>query len=268
MFNRFMRGPLRDPEPAPAGGAPDGGIPGLPPPPEGDDPVTKLTRVVEQQQQDLQALRRQMPPAPPSVAPQVPQTPDKKAIEKQFWENPLDMVAAISQHAVQSAIAQHGQVGQDTLVETAKQQVRNLDPEVWDKFYIEIEAKVSEAVQPQYRGSVNVWRNAFNLVKGEHVTEIVKMKSAKPAAPSASGDGPAPPSPKAAPAPKEDPLTPEQKDIARRFGLTDEDYRRGQANYGNQPGKTLPSSWDQVITFDSEAKKREERNARRKAPAA
>lgn len=268
IHERFWRGRLMDPTPAPAGGQ-DGGVPGLPPPQVGppaaggDDPITRLTRAVETQGETLRKLQAQAPPPPPVPGPPAP--PDKKAIEKQFWENPLDMVAAISQHAVQTAIQQHGQVGQDTLVETAKQQVRALDPDVWDKFYIEIEAKVSEAVQPQFRGSVNVWKNAFNLVKGEHVSDIVKMKTAKLAAPAAAGDGPAPPSPKAAPAPREEPLTEDQKSIADKLGLSHDEYRRGIENYANQPGKIAASSWDQVITFDSAKKRREARDARRKA---
>lgn len=252
MMFRFKE-QLRDPEPAPAGG----GVDGLPPPAPTDDAVDQLTRTIEEQGRTLQQLQSRIPPAPP---PAQPVAPDKKAIEKQFWENPLDMVAAISQHAVQSALAAQPQVGQDTLVETAKQQVRSLDPDVWDKFYLEIEAKVSEAVQPQYRGSVNVWRNAFNLVKGEHVSDIIKMKAGPPK-PAVPGDGPAPPSPRSAPAPKEDPLTAEQKEVAAKFGMSEDDYRRGLANVANQPGKTLPCAWDQVITFDSEAKRKEQRRA-------
>lgn len=208
-------------------------------------------QAVGQLQQALREARAQpVQPARPAGA-----GPTKEELEKSFWANPLDMTAAIAQRAAQEAAGQAFQAGQaamapsiDTLIQAARDKARERDSEIFDRFGAEIDAKVA-MVQPQFRTNVNVWINAYNNTVGENIEEVLKMRSARTAGGesiSIKGGGPAPPSPKPAPVPKSPALSDDEKRIAKKLGLTDDEYRRGKDRYENQE-----TSWDQVITFDS-----------------
>lgn len=248
------RAVLRDGEGVDGGG---GTPPSIPDPPAIPDNVSSE---LDRMRQDIAGIRDAvqnrpvLPPQPP--APDAG-TPDVRSIEKEFWKNPLTVTAAISQHAVAQALqATQGQT-HDTLVEVAKQQARNRlssdDADLFDAYKGEIEQVVG-TLAPQFQTNVNVWSNATTTVFGRHIADIVKIKAKKNGAPSPSGDGPAPPSTKGAPAPVKTPLTPEEKQWAKNWDITEDEYRHGKEILDDQD-----KHFEEVLTFDSKRKARKER---------
>lgn len=199
------------------------------------------------------ALRQPAPPAAPPI--------DKKALEVEFFKNPLEMSTAIANAAALNNPAN------DTMIEVAMSQARGSDPEmqaVWDKYLPEIQQHVG-TVQPQFRTNVTVWRNAFNFVRGQRMEEIfTARKAATPAI--HTSDGPAAPGVRAAGAPPKSKLTEEESYIATQLGLSEDSYRHGKEIMAGQHGKEK-SPWDDVVTIDSQAQRRSARDAKRKSAA-
>jgi hypothetical protein len=200
-------------------------------------------------------------PAPGSPQPQAPPKPDAKTMEAEFWKNPLGMTQAIAQAAVAQA-ANQPQAGQDTLVDVARKAARERDPKIFDLLRVEIEAKVGN-MPPQYHQSSSVWNNAFNMAVGENMEKVIAERSkgaAPPPAPGGTPSGPSLPSPRAPHAPPEEKLTDDELAFIKKFNISPEGFRRGKKAYDEQDGDpTKPSSWDSVITFDSEQAKRRKR---------
>lgn len=206
--------------------------------------------VVQLQQVLRQARAQSQPQARPAGM-----APTKEDLEKSFWQNPLDMTAAIAQRAAAEASQAAFHAGQasiapamDTMIQTARDQARARDPEIFDKFQLEIDAKVA-MVHPQYRTNVNVWVNAYNNTIGENMEEVLRMRQGRVEGgppPIKGAAGPSVPSTRQAPSPKQTSLSDDEKRMAKKLGLTDDEYRRGRVRYENQD-----TSWDEVITFDS-----------------
>lgn len=252
---------------------PDGGLPPAPARSVTDPEVTRLRQELDQQRQTTKNIMDRLAAASPPVAtPVVPGQPNKKDLEKQFFSAPLESTAQIARD-VAEAVAKRGMdemSGQfETLKAVARDKVRAGDAEIFDKYVMEIEAKVYSLPQ-NFHTNIQVWQNAFNLVKGEHLSEI--RSSVAPPAPNApsvhvsTDGGPAAPSRNAL-APSKEKLTDEEHQWAHNFGLSDDEYRAGKEHIANQNARG-PSSWDAYITTDSRQKRKEERkNANRRAAA-
>lgn len=262
---KWPRAILRDEAGAGEGAAGEGAPVPLPPP-----TPNPLEGQVAAMQGDIAKLRdalqaRVMPPPPQPPLQPMQQGDPKQQLEAAFWKDPLAVSAAIAQRATQEAMATHGQLGLDTLVETAKQQARGSDPErqkLFDAYSAEIE-EVVRAMPPQLQANKAVWENARNVVLGRHVDDIRKLSAPTPAPTGLTG-GPLPPSSKAPKEPEKTPLSADEKDWAKRWGLTEDQYRHGKQLYDNQE-----TAFDTVITFDStEARRRKRAEAERRRPAA
>jgi hypothetical protein len=97
-------------------------------------------------------------------------------------------------------------------------------------------------------------------VKGEHASELIEEARKSGVGPTPRvNDGPAAPSTKTPLAPQAIPLSVDESSFAKFFGLSDDEYRHGKQILENPD-----LHWGQVITFDSETKKREQRRANAK----
>ena len=205
------------------------------------------------------------------MQPAAPAQPDAKALEAEFWKNPLGMTQAIAARAVAEASAAVTPAT-DTLVNVAKEQARSRDPRIFDLLRAEIEAKV-QGMPPQFHQSAAVWNNAFNMAVGENLDRVTAARATPPAAPAAAAaapaGGPAMPSSRQPAPPPEEKLTDDEKEFIGKFGLSAESYRRGKQRYEAQgTGKpNTPSSWDEVITFDSDQAKAKRAAAKKGAAA-
>lgn len=192
-------------------------------------------------------------PAPGNV-------PTKEDIEKRFWTDPLDMTSAIANRAVFEAEQRIMSNVIPSQREAARKEIRGsgIDAEIFDKYAAEIDAAIN-GMQPQFQGNIQVWRNALNIIKGDHFDDITKFKADKRAAEGGdsivtttrTNDGPALPSGRQPPPPKEKPLSDDEKRIAGGLELTDAEYKRGQHRYDNQD-----TEWSKVVTFSSATKRR------------
>lgn len=259
-------GCLMDGEPAPAGG----GLPPATPPPAVDPAVARLTASLEQTRGQVEQLRRQvLAPAQPAPVPGAP--PTRQEMERQFMQAPVDMTAAIAQRTVQEAMQRFGANGFDTQVEMAMNLARGTNPDdqtLWDRYLPEIQGAVAQ-VDPQLRINSTVWRNAFQMVKGAHVDDIIASRQAaqtpqgnqSPAVHVRTGNQSGVPS-KAPAAPTAEKLTDDEARFAKKFRIEPEEYLAGKkANLAQSDFIMDPlgkSSWDDHITFSS-------RDARRKA---
>jgi hypothetical protein len=211
-------------------------IPGLPPDPAPQSDDGALSAM----QRELAELRTEIrkrpaaapePPARPQPAPQPAANPasQKAELERQFWADPLTMTHVIATTAAanerQNILNQHGA----TLESVAKERARAADPETFDKLEPHILEKMA-AVDQSLRTNPGAWANAFNLVKGERINDVIELKSK---APRPSG-GPAAPSTKPAPAPPATQLTPEEQHWANVFRLSPDQYKEGREIYGDQ----------------------------------
>jgi hypothetical protein len=256
-FNAYLR--------EAAGEGTPGGIPGMPPPPappSSDVDINRLVQTVEAQGATLNKLVERIGQPAPPAAPPAPARPTTPDLEAEFWKNPVSVAETIARKAVNDAAAMPNP-SFDTLVTVARNEARNRDPKIFDLLLPEITIKV-EGMPPQFRQSSSVWNNAFNMAVGENMDKVIaeRTRAAAPA-PAPSGGGPAAPSPRAASAPPVPKLTDEERTFCGRFGLSEDGYRRGKSRYEGQgsgaPDK--PSSWDEVITFDSDKANRARREA-------
>lgn len=220
----------------------------LPPPAGGGDEALKSM------QAEIDRLKTRLDAPPPAPAPAPGAAPSKEDYEKQFFRDPLGMSSAIANAAVQNAMATNNAASFDTLVEMAKSTARNRNPaeaELFDKLLPDIEVKISNVPQ-HLRGNVNVWSNAFSMVKGEKFMEIREFKNRTPAVHIA--DGPAAPSNRQPAAPPKEKLSDDEAMVARKLGLSSEDYLRGKKLYETQ-------EWPDVLTFDTTEARRRKRDA-------
>ena len=235
----------------------------LKPTEEGDDSgLAALQKQLKEQGEEVGRLKQAVKQAPQPKQEQQLQTqpPSKDDIEKMFWKDPLPMMDAIAKRAALETEQRVMSSTIDTQVELARDKVKAANEELFADYEVEIEQMVAQ-VQPQFRGNINVWQNAVKMIKGAHMDEIMAKKQAKEApANKTVSDGPASPSTRTAPAPKDKPLSDEQREVAKGLHLTDDEYRRGQKRYENQSAE-----WAKVVTFSSEDKRRADNNKRKSA---
>lgn len=239
---------------------PDAGVTA---PPTGADTgrLDKLQQQLDQQARDMAAMRTSQT-RPTVTHPQPNGTMSREDVEKEFWKNPLETSATIARMAATEAMNNINASMAPTLIDAARTSARNTDPELFDQYRDEVEAAV--AIAPEnIRGNANVWINAFRMVKGEHVNDIVAKKTAANASAAVhtgkrTDDGPASPSTRTPAAPAKTALSDDEKSIARKLGLTEDGYRHGKELMEQQDGAG-PSMWDKVVTTNSREKRRNAR---------
>lgn len=262
-------------------------IEGAPPPvqnpPQPDPELERLRGEVRKSQLTIDELKRKLTAPPAPAAQPAPGNPPSPAeLNRQFYQDPVRNSVDIARSVVDDAMRRN-QGGQDTLVRVAKDTVRNVSDEsrkIFERWEPEIQAMV-DAAGPQFITNVTVWENALNFVKGKHMDEILEMRGQTPPpdptrAPAVhirEGAGPAPASPRPASAPKVTELTVEEKHVAKKMGLTEEQYRNGKAHYEGQNDMQRdpigPSSWDKPFfpgaytpTFSTKELRKAQRAAR------
>jgi hypothetical protein len=244
----------------------------LPPasPKQGEDPAlqrlqSEMNKLREQTNRTLQQFQQ---PAPSN--PQPP--PDKKSLEKEFYTDPIrhsaDIAATVAQGITNRAMQEMGGTF-ETLREVAKSQVRSEDPELYDKYSMEVETQVA-SMAPQYHTNINVWKSAFNVVKGNHLRDILAEQqqngNKSPAIHLSQDSGPSQVQNRPPAASQKPKLTDEEKQWARNLKVSEEAYQQGKEDLENQNVRGK-SSWDQYVTFDSQdvrRRKREQRNNKSK----
>ncbi len=226
------------------------------------DPLAALQDELKKQGEEVARLRQHaaQQPVVQQTQQQPNQPPSKEDIEKLFWKDPLPMVDAIAKRAAWETEQRIQATGGDTQRQVARDKAREADPEVFDKYALEIEKMVGQ-VAPQFQGNLNVWQNALSMVRGQHIDEIIAMKVEKKEKenqvngtqqPQTGQDGPARPSTRQPPPPKVAALTDEQKEVARGLHLSEDEYRRGIDRYNNQD-----KHWPKFVTFSSEERRRD-----------
>ena len=235
-------------------------------PPAEDPETVRLRGEVARHQKEIDQLRSRVT-APPQPAAGNQQPPSQAELQREFYRDPVGYSAAIAQRVVQDQINNVQQGSHETLMRVARDAARAIDPKFFDKYELEVRANV-DTVAPQFRTNVAVWENAFKLVRGNHIDEILAERGQTPApeparAPAvhvASGDGPAGPSARAASAPAGQELSSEEKHIAKKLHLTEAQYKAGKAAYEGQNDPVSdpvgPSSWDKFVTFSSKDRRR------------
>jgi len=246
-------------------------------PPAEDPEVVRLRSEVARNRQDLDALRSRVT-APPAPAASNGQGMSPAEMAREFYKDPVAHSAAIAERVVTERLKTEGEPTRQTMIQMAKSQARAKDEKFFDKFYLEIEAAVN-SVAPQFHGNITVWENALKLVKGNHIDEIIAEKiaagQAAPPAPQGNGQsaalhireggGPSEPSPRSAAAPGSAELSSDEKHVAKKLGLTEDQYKAGKAHLEGQNDPVRDpvgkSSWDAHITFDSRERRRRLRAA-------
>lgn len=243
MLSKF--GILREGEPEGGGGAEE-----LPSPPEKpkEEPWKRLYEEqrnrMEEMQRSIMAMQEQ--PRPEQSQPKLSQ----EELRDMFWNDPVKYADALAQRRAYE-IAQHSmQPHMETLVDYAKKQAREANPELFDKYATDIEKKVKDHTEPQWHTNVHVWRNAASVVFGEKMKEIMDEKQQRsPDGPSLKSAGTKSPGEG-----KSVKLSQEEREVAKRMGLTEKQYARGKEAYDDQS-----KAWDNIITFSTRDKSRRQR---------
>jgi len=252
---------------------------GLPPvsavkPPE-DPELARLRGEVTKNRTELDNLRARFT-APPQSAVQPQGQMSSADMAREFYKDPIQASVAIATKVLQDQQKAGNDSSRSTLIEVARNSVRTRSPEtavLFDKYLPEIEAAVS-TVDPQIQTNINVWDNAFTLVKGKHMDEIWAERQSQqsqsdanrsPAVHIKQGGGPEPSSARPAATAAGTELSPEEKRTARKLGLSEDQYKAGKKHYNEQNDPvTHPvgkSSWDDQITFSSVERRRKLRAA-------
>jgi hypothetical protein len=278
MHRSWWMGPLWEGEPAAAGG----GTGVLPPPPARDPERDRLAADLARERDNNARLTAALGTrtAPPAAAPPVDNT--LRDLNKKFYENPVGHSVTIAQEAARTILAEQAQHQHPTLVMAARNQIRATNPELFDRYAADIDAKVG-SLAPQWATNATVWGNAFTQVKGEKMEEIVAARQAalppdtSPQAPAlhiSNGGGPARPSAPPAPGSKGPKLNDQEKEWAARFEMKEEDYARSRDRTFEQEAVNPLNSmkkmsfFDGAITFNSQQKRKDQRDARKRAAAA
>lgn len=234
-----------------------------------DPKIARMEAELADQKRLVNQLASQMPR--PQAPPQSGVNMDD--LNKEFYKNPVTTAAAIAAQAANEAIARHGQNGMDTLVQVAKDKAReqSKNPELFDKYSAEIEARVKATVDPQFHSNMNVWLSSANISFGEHMSEIRDaVRAEKPASPAIkiSEGGPAAAGGQQAPALKgaAEGLSADEREMARNMDISPEQYAHGKEAVEKQAAKG-PSSWDKYVTFSSKEARRTARATKRAAAA-
>lgn len=252
---------------------PSTGLPPVQKPPQEDPELTRLRGEVTKQKSDLDALKARFTAPPAPAANNQPMSSTDMA--REFYKDPIASSVAIAQKVLQDQQRQGNDASRATLIQVAKDSVRNSSPEnaqLFDKYILEIEAAVT-SVDPQFQTNINVWKHALNLAKGSHIDEIMEDRRKAAGQPAAgeeparapavhirAGEGPGQSSNRPAAAAKGEELSQDEKRTARRLGLSEDSYKMGKKHVAEQNDAVSDpvgkSSWDPFITFDSRERKR------------
>lgn len=227
---------------------------------------------LQQQVSKLENVIQQVGGAPAAVDP-------KQAINQAFWTAPADAAYTLARRAAQEEIGQRNAAQFETLREVARDQARQKDAELFDRFADKIDAHMA-SLPPDFQINRQYWQAAMERMIGAHFKEIQReqaeaARAGKPAAPALHGlsDGPAAvgarPSPASTPSTSE--LSPDAHRVMRMLRLNEEQMKRGIeafANQGDAMDPTKPSSWDRVMSFDDQTGPRARALAARKAVTA
>lgn len=236
--------------------------------PAEDPEVVRLRGEVARHRQELDSIRQRVtaPPAPAANNGQMSQ----EEMARAFYRDPIQSSAQIAARMIDERLQSEGQASMATLIQVAKDSIRNRSDQykkLFDKYYLEIEAAVN-TVAPQFRGNIQVWDNAFNMVRGQHIDEILAETAAAktpelPATPAVhitEGGGPAVPSTRAAQPTQSSELSQDEKRVARKLGITEDQYKQGKAHIAGQCDPIVDpvgkSSWDEHITFSTRDRRR------------
>lgn len=200
----------------------------------------------------------------PAPAPSPNQSWTKEQVEAEYYKDPISVTGAVAAHRVQQemkAFQAQQAPGLETTIELARGMARGTTPEeqaLFDKYRPEIEEQIKQSrVPPHFLANVHVWRNAFNVVKGQKMSEILRAHTPTPG----RDDGPSPPT-RSSPMPTPGPLSEEERKMAAGLGISEEEYQEGKKDVSIGPtGESIIDSeaWGQVMTFDSRKKRRQER---------
>lgn len=238
-----------------------GGSAETPPPSPPQDPTAALQAELSRISTSLAGLQQQnaaaavpKPPAQPVNTP-----PTKDQLTEQFWKDPVGVQAQLTQAAVGEALSQMQMQNIPTLMAQARTLLRGstpLEQAIFDEFAPQLDQAIS-GIHPLQRGNIENWKLAYNYIKGENMDRVLEIRNKfnKTRTVSQTPAGPAAPSPKAPPAPAVIPLSEDEASFIRKFGITEEQYRRGTSDYEKQSA-IGPSSWDAVLTFDNRGKRR------------
>lgn len=207
--------------------------------------IERMSQELQESKAEVERMRNALRAAPATTQAPPQNLPTKQDLETAFFKDPLGFSAAIATHAASN------NPSMDTLIEVARREARGEgeDAEIFDKYYTEIEQQVA-SLAPQFRTNVHVWRNAFRIVAGAHMRDILNERRGSVAPAIRIKDGPAAPNTREASAPSPIKLTPEQENMARQLHLTPDEYRHGMEVLEKQASKG-PSPWDEVITIDN-----------------
>lgn len=237
------------------------------PPPEQQLPpvdprIAQMQADLQEQRRLTQQLQQNMPK---------PATPQNNLddLNRQFFKDPVTSAVAIARQAAAELQQAQGANAHETLVSVAQDQAKKANPELWDKYFSEINESVKGRVDPQFHTNVTVWSSALDMSIGKHINDIRDaIRAEKPAAPAikiseggpvASGGRPA-----AAASSAAEKLSPEERQMAKDLDISPEAYANGKTAYEDQSAKGK-SSWDDYVTFSSKDSRRKARAAKRAA---
>jgi|HubBroStandDraft_1064217.scaffolds.fasta_scaffold00148_8 hypothetical protein len=240
-----------------------------------DPEVAALRAEINKRGKDIDALKKLVlvQPQPQVQQQQQPQQQvDMQALNKEFYKEPVrlaaDIASAITERAKQEMRQEFSNASFDTLRQSARGMARAGNTVLFDRFAGEIEAEVAKT-PTQYQTNASVWQSAMTFVKGMHADELVE--EARKAPPTGNGGsaavhisqqgGPQNGRP-AGPPPAVEKLSDDERAVARKLGITDQQYIDGKKSIETQR-KTGPSSWDSVVTTSTKEKRRREADAKK-----
>ncbi len=182
-----------------------------------DDLEAKLT-VAQEKANEVDTLREQLKTLDAKVNPPVPPTPHTGPTS--FLDNED---AAFNERLAPFAVASLKNQAESAKF-IARQSLKGTDAAIYDKYKSEIE-DVMKTVDLNNAALPQTWVNALDIVAGRHRNDILKMATDKTdffsepvgrggnGGPGSSGEG-------------EVVLTEEQKSLAKRLGITEDDYKK------------------------------------------
>ena len=262
-------------------------------PPQEDPELTRLKGEVAKHKATLDDVLRRVAAPPAAPAPAASGNPPTETeLNKQFYQAPVKHTMELATHVAQQVLRDAVEGSQATLITVAKNEARGSDPigqKIFDKYASEIETTAMSA-DPKFRANVMVWKNAVSYVKGLHMTEIMQEfygqqpqaepTNRAPAVHIKEGGGPGQPSARPGQAPKAEELSADEKMVAKKLNISEDQYRAGKEHYNNQNDQRFdpvgPSSWDKPFpgglmsppTFSTKALRKSQREAAKKGVAA
>jgi|SRR5215831_7768259 len=167
-----------------------------------------------------------------------PPAPEKKDTKFDMFGDPEGSVRRVVTNEVTEQVQRVTKVATPALVNACKITVRDAHPD-YLRFAAEIEKRMS-GMTPDAQCNPDYWEMTYKMVRGEQADKL--MEEAR-AAERAAMNPVERPTPKGSEAPKPRDLTEEELKIARKFGMTKEEYREAADRYDQTDGR-LPLTLD------------------------